>query len=131
MVPLGKWVNTMSPKGPFILVTLIMAMTVAAAAILIAEVLPQPQHQERSEEFQRLVGGLGFGPAVDLSGCVYTFDPRLGDGCSYDLGPIPGGADFCPHHSCSVLYYPPLNETSEIFKTSEVWKSSAKHGEVP
>ncbi len=114
----------MNAKGPLILVTLIMTLTIGAAAILIAEALPQAQSEERGEEFQRLVGGLGFGPAVDLAGCVFSFDPRLCDRCPYDLGPIPGGAYFCPHHGCSILYYQSLGGR-------EVEAPAEKHGEVP
>ena len=47
---------------------------------------------ERS--FQELVGGLGFGPALDLSRCEFSFDPRLCPGCPADLGPVPAGRCF-------------------------------------
>ena len=54
------------------------------------------------------MGGLGFGPALDLSGCAFSFDPRL-DGCfAEERGPIPCGGAFCPRHACSVFFYPPL-----------------------
>lgn len=57
---------------------------------------------ERAGEFQRLVGGLGFGPAVNLEQCEFGFDPRLCSTCDHDLGPIPGGIFFCPDHAGTV-----------------------------
>jgi hypothetical protein len=60
---------------------------------------------ERSMEFQHLVGGLGFGPAVDLASCPNSFDPRLSCRCPREFGPIPGGGYFCPEHACSIFYY--------------------------
>jgi hypothetical protein len=61
-----------------------------------------------AEEFQCLVGGLGLGPAVDLSRCGFSFDPRLCPDCPLNHEPVPGGIYFCPQHACSILYYPPL-----------------------
>jgi hypothetical protein len=60
---------------------------------------------ERAREFQHLVGGLGFGPAVDLASCPNSFDPRLCDRCPQEFGPIPGGGCFCPEHACSIFSY--------------------------
>jgi hypothetical protein len=86
----------------------IAALAMAAGALPIYDARMQPQRAERSAEFQRLVGGLGFGPALDLSRCPHSFDPRLDDGCGDDEGPLPGGARFCPQHAGSIFYYPPL-----------------------
>lgn len=63
-----------------------------------------------AESFQRLVGGLGFGPALDLSNCVSDFDPRLEGTCTMDYGPIAGGACFNSHRTSSVFVYPPLEQ---------------------
>ncbi len=79
----------------------------ASGAVLVAEGRPRPG---RDESFQRLVGGLGFGPAVDIGDCAFGFDPRLDGSCSLERGPIPGGGYFCPRHAGSVFYYPPLKE---------------------
>ena len=49
-------------------------------------------------DFQGLVGGLGFGAALDLEGCPFAFDPRLDGGCAAAVGPVPGGACFCGRH---------------------------------
>ena len=44
-----------------------LVLSVAAAALMLAlDLQPAAGRQRRSEEFQRLVGGLGFGPALDL-----------------------------------------------------------------
>lgn len=80
----------------------------ASAAVLIAEDRAGRSHEGRTESFQHLVGGLGYGSAVDLSGCVFAFDPRLDGGCPQPNGPIPGGVCFCPRHGGSILAYPPL-----------------------
>ena len=86
-----------------------IAASVSAAGLLVAlDSLPAPERGDRAEEFQRLVGGLGCGPAVDLSRCGFSFDPRLCPDCPLNDGPIPGGIYFCPQHACSILYCPPL-----------------------
>ena len=54
-------------------------------------------------EFQRLVGGLGLGPALDLSRCMPAFDPRVGAVCPERVGPIPSGDAFSPDHAGAVL----------------------------
>jgi hypothetical protein len=102
----------MNTRGPVVLGTLIIALALTASAMVMADVRRSPQ-QEGALEFQRMVGGLGLGPAVDLSGCVFSFDPRLCDACSYHLGPMPAGEYFCAQHGCSVLYYPALSSPRE------------------
>ena len=84
------------------------ALPIAAFAVLVADSHFHFAQQATEKEFQHLVGGLGCGPAVDLSSCSFSFDPRLCPGCEQDQGPIPGGVYFCPHHACSILFYPPL-----------------------
>jgi hypothetical protein len=91
-----------------LLLALIAATALAAVAALGVEDGLRRRQAERAEAFQRLVGGLGFGPAVDLSHCAFCFDPRLCGSCPEDWGPVPGGAYFCPRHGCSVLLYPRL-----------------------
>ncbi len=93
---------------PRLLLALTLGMPAAAGALLVADRPAQRARQERAREFQGLVGGLGFGPAADLSRCAFSFDPRLCPGCPQEQGPVPGGAFFCPYHGCSVLDYPPL-----------------------
>jgi hypothetical protein len=97
----------MDARGAGVFVALLL-LTAAASAVLIAEGRPRPDRDARGEEFQRLVGGLGFGPALDLSGCAFGLDPRLDGSCSEDRGPVPGGACFCPRHAGALFRYPPL-----------------------
>ena len=88
-------------------------LTAAAGAVLATENLARPG-PERDEPFQRLVGGVGFGPALDLSGCAFSFDPRLDGACAEECGPIPGGGYFCPRHAMSVFFYPPLDRGAPL-----------------
>jgi hypothetical protein len=94
-------------RGTAVLLAL-MLLAGAAAAVLVVEGLGAPDGRAASD-FQQLTGGIGFGPAVDLSGCAFGFDPRLDGACSEDCGPLPGGACFCPRHAGSVWCYSPLN----------------------
>jgi hypothetical protein len=96
----------MEPRGRGLLV-LLLVLTGVAIGVLVTDARAQRRRAARSEQFQHLVGGLGFGPTLDLSGCAFGFDPRLDDSCSEDCGPIPGGAYFCPRHAESVFSYPP------------------------
>jgi hypothetical protein len=86
----------------------ILAVTCAAVLIVALAGDSGARQHEPARSFHRLVGGLGFGPAVDLSRCEFSFDPRLCSACSQDDGPIPGGMFFCPYHASSVFDYPPL-----------------------
>src|SRR5947207_15571524 len=90
------------------LLLVLLLLSCAAGAVLVGEDLAQRRRPARAEQFQRLVGGVGFGPALDLSGCAFGLDPRLDGTCAEDFGPVPGGACFCPRHAGSVFFYPPL-----------------------
>src|SRR5262245_16141861 len=69
----------------------------------------QARQDERTLAYQRLVGGLGFGPALNLARCPFSFDPRLAGHCAENDGAVPGGERFCPHHACSLFHYAPLD----------------------
>src|SRR5712692_5945212 len=97
----------MKPEAPAFLLIALGCLTAAAGAVLLREAAQPDEPRSGQRAFQELVGGLGFGPALDLSQCEFSFDPRLCPACSRELGPIPGGGYFCPHHACSVFYYPP------------------------
>ncbi len=99
----------MESRGMGLLVVLLL-LVAGAGAVLVREGRAQAQRQAHAEEFHRLTGGVGFGPALDLSGCAFGFDPRLDGTCAEDFGPVPGGACFCPRHAGSVFFYPPLPE---------------------
>jgi hypothetical protein len=96
-------------RGVGLLVVLLI-LACAAGAVLVGEDLADRRRADRSEQFQRLVHGLGFGPALDLSGCAFGFDPRLDGTCSNDGGPVPGGGCFCPRHASSIFEYGPLEQ---------------------
>jgi len=91
------------------LLLILAFLTIAAVVILVAEGRTERLREARAEEFQHLVGGLGFGPATDLSTCVFAFDPRLEGNCSLRHGLVPGGDCFCRWHTDSLLPYPPLD----------------------
>jgi hypothetical protein len=86
------------------LAILFTAMLLALTAIATVA-LDQGSHNSlKAAEFQRLVGGLGFGPATNLSDCPATFDPRISGVCPFQYEPIPAGQNFlCPRHSYSIL----------------------------
>src|SRR5690348_14611326 len=84
---------------------LLLLLSGAAGMVLATAARRMPV---RAEPFQRLVGGLGFGPQLDLSSGASSFDPRLDGSRSMDYGPIPGGACLSAGQEDSVLFYPPL-----------------------
>src|SRR5207302_1769272 len=51
----------------------LLLLVAASAAALAAEGHAEQACAARAEDFQRLVGGLGFGPATDLGGCPFGF----------------------------------------------------------
>jgi hypothetical protein len=95
----------MPSRFPAIVLAIVLLLTASAILALIADAVRPPA---RGRDFQRLVGGLGFGPAADLDRCGFAFDPRLCPACAQDHGPIPGGKFFCPHHAGAIFAYPPL-----------------------
>jgi len=93
----------MTGKGLTSLILGLSFLCIGAAAAVASSFADNHGSRTRQQDFQRLVGGLGTGPAVDLSGCPFSFDARLANSCRYDRGPIPGGASFCREHGCSVF----------------------------
>ena len=75
----------------------VLVLTAVAIAVAAAASARSPESAARSEEFQRVVGGLGWGASIDLSACPRAFDPRLGLSCPDDVGPLAGGLRFCLH----------------------------------
>lgn len=88
-------------------VLVILLLSSAAATVLAMEARLQGGREKYTVEFQRLLGGFGFGPALDLSVCPFGFDPRLDSDCAQEYAPLPGGTCFCPRHAGSLLNYPP------------------------
>jgi hypothetical protein len=103
----------MTLRAQGILLVFVLALVSAAGFILALVPGSRPSRNARSREFQQVVGGLGFGPSTSLSHCPFAFDPRLGSRCAQDNGPVPGGGCFCPHHACSIFFYPPLPSNPE------------------
>jgi hypothetical protein len=97
---------------PAVLALTLLALASSAAVVLAVSAQP-PAAPAGAAEFHRLTGGMGFGPALDLDRCAFSFDPRLCPACSHDCGPIPGGRFFCPHHAGAILDYPPLEPRRE------------------
>ena len=84
-----------------------LIVTVFAAAIMVLAVDSRLHDlaESQSRQFQELLHGFGFGPALDLSTCEFSFDPRLNESCPWDCVQTPGGIDFCPIHATSILPY--------------------------
>lgn len=99
----------MTRTRPILLLSLLSILAVAAGTTLVIDAAAQRRHAERAEEFQSLVGGLGLGPALDLSRDPFRFDPRLADECADEVGALPGGGRYGPDHAGSVFHYPPLD----------------------
>jgi hypothetical protein len=89
-------------RAPALLLMLLATLTAAAGACLVIGSRPAAGR----DDFQRLVGGLGGGPALDLAPCPFAFDPRLDSACAEDYGPVPAGTSLCPYHACSVFEGP-------------------------
>ncbi len=96
-------------RAPAVFLALLLTLTAAAGAVLAFGARPPAGVQRRAAEFQRLTGGLGFGPALDLAKSEFSFDPRLSPACSYDVGPVPGAVFLCPYHASAVVDYAPLS----------------------
>lgn len=86
----------------------LLLLAATAGVILTAEERAAQRRQAHDEAFQRLVGGLGFGPSLDLSDGDFSFDPRLDDSHAAESGPIPGGACFRPRQAASLSFYSSL-----------------------
>jgi hypothetical protein len=91
-------------RSPAAVLAVILALAAAAVGALAVGSRPR---DGAAREFHGLTGGLGFGPALDPSRCAFGFDPRLCPACESDVGPVPGGAAFCPFHAGAVFDYPP------------------------
>lgn len=84
----------------------LLALAGSAASVLALDPGTRANRSAAREAFQRLVGGLGLGLALDLKGCACGFDIRLSGGCGAAVGPLPGGDCFCPRHGVSRYALP-------------------------
>jgi len=84
-----------------------LGVATACLVVLAAACLLAPRdagRAARSTEFQRVVVGLGAGPAIHLDVCAPDFDPRVDAACAGATEPIPGVRAFCAHHGGSALF---------------------------
>ena len=90
----------------------LMGCLLAVAALWCC--LPDNARAIRSESqgFQTVTGGLGLGPALNLAECSLAFDPRLGNVCDANCGPLIAGGFFCSRHAHSVFYLSPIPAVS-------------------
>jgi hypothetical protein len=94
-------------RTPTFILAAIGGLAAASSAVLTAEGLGYNDSRILSRDFQMLLGGLGFGPRVNLAGCATCFDPRAEDRC-WGSGPLETGFTYCPEHSLSVFAYQQL-----------------------
>lgn len=87
------------------LLCVIGVLLLAALVALAADPWLERRADPGGDEFQRLVGGLGLGPAVRLSPDEAQFDPRIGAGCPVDYARVPGGGWLGGAEACSVFPY--------------------------
>ena len=78
---------------------LIPAAAILLPALVLAVLAGSRRPDGQGAEFQKMVGGLGLGPAVDRSWCAGEFDPRGAPRCSLRHEPVPCGFIFCPAHA--------------------------------
>jgi hypothetical protein len=83
-------------------------LVAASGAILITEARLQAR-PTCAEDFQRLLGGVGFGPNLDLSESAGNFDPRLNGDFAGPGALIPGGGYFSDQRGLSIFSYPRLD----------------------
>jgi len=77
----------------------VAAVVLPVAVALLLAVAPGTPAPPTHADFQRLVGGLGLGPAIDFSRCAHEFDPRVQPACSWRYEPLPCGNVACPSHA--------------------------------
>lgn len=90
-------------------------LVLAACGLLARDAVLRGSSSARSDEFQRLVGGLGLGADLDLSHCASAFDTRIDPTCGAGCGPLPEGELYCPRHSFSVFFAkaPPVDNVGQ------------------
>lgn len=107
------------PSGARSVFVALVLLVMLSGMVLLVEARARARRPDHAEEFQHLVGGIGFGPALDLDGCAFGFDPRLDCSCSSERGPIPGGSCFCPRHAGSLFFYRPLDRGKPLWEEGD------------
>jgi hypothetical protein len=116
----------MNQNSPRILLGAVLALAIIAGTAVILDAGSDGEESARSQELQSLLGGLGFGPALDISLCDFSFDPRVGTSCPADHGPIAGATYFCSQHATSILYYPQLELRGEELQDEAVTNAKTR-----
>jgi len=95
-------------------------LTVGATVLVACDTRHANRVNESAWDFQRLVGGLGLGPALTLDDCEAVFDVRLAPDWRGAHPPLVGGEYFCPWHGASVFPLRSLgmNSSPEAFDAS-------------
>jgi hypothetical protein len=93
----------MQSRTPLSLLLIILMLVIGAGFVLAVD--GGGHSSGRAQEYQQLVGGLGFGPALDLSTCANSFDPRVSNQRPAPLGPFPDGSAFCPQNGFAIFFY--------------------------
>ena len=103
--PAFQWSGARMPRanGSRILLACLWALAIGAGLALAVDAASHRGQEASSTEFQNLVRGLGLGPSLSLSGCDFSFDPRIDGACPLDAGPVPGGSRYCAEHACSIF----------------------------
>jgi hypothetical protein len=100
-----------TPNRLLIVTTVLVALAITA---LIADARLASSRRDASVEFQQLLGGLGFGPALDLVRDSSRFDPRLGyDGPEIN-GPIPRAVEVGSSDPVSISSHSPIRRPSQV-----------------
>jgi hypothetical protein len=101
----------MRSSAPNLVLAAIAALSLFAITVWIHDAVAAQRHEKMSEDFQSLVGGLGFGPALDLSNGTHSFDPRLdGEGADVDEN-LPGATRSGADNPLSIFRYPRLRRS--------------------
>ena len=87
----------MTSRAPALFGAATALFVLAAAAVVTCAGRGDAARAARGAEFQRLVGGLGLGPSIDLAQCGRSFDARIAGDCAERLDAAPGGVLPCGH----------------------------------
>jgi hypothetical protein len=109
----------MRPIAPRLILVAITALTMLAATVLVRDAVATHLREEMSEDFQSLVHGLGFGPALDLSQGTHRYDPRLYGELTDVDAPLPGGERYDARDPFSIFPSAPLRRRSFVTTTEE------------
>jgi len=81
-------------RAPAVLALLVVLGAAGAAAAVTGSRARSARAAPAGRAFQRLVGGLGLGPSLDLAHGDAAFDPRVTSPASARFEPIPAGDVF-------------------------------------